>query len=121
MSIRILHRLGTGAVPARARARHSAVTTNLPADALVKLPQIIGDVGSGTPGLLPVSKSALYGLIRAGRFPQPVKPFHGCRGSFWRLGDVRSAIEKLLAEASTGTTIPPLQHKRAAAKEGTPC
>jgi len=46
-------------------------------------------------GLLPIGKSALYELIRNGKFPRPLKIG---RRSVWREADVAAAVERLTAE-----------------------
>ena len=78
-----------------ARQSYLPISDSQSRDTLIKLTQVIGDTRHGRPGLLHVSKSTLYRLIRIGRFPQPLKPFPGCRSSLWRLGDVLDAIREL--------------------------
>lgn len=58
--------------------------------ALLRKSQII----SGATPLLPVGNTAFYGLIKAGKFPQPRKIG---RASVWQAAEVFAAIEKLTA------------------------
>jgi len=55
-------------------------------------------VGRGK--LLPVSDATFYRLLRAGKFPQPIRVSE--RVSMWRASDVSAALEKL-AQASSKT------------------
>ena len=54
-------------------------------DALIRVSQLTGKPGK--PGLLGVSRSSLYRLLEAGKFPKPVRPMDGVVA--WRCGDVR--------------------------------
>ncbi|WP_297505660.1 hypothetical protein [Ferrovum sp.] len=107
----------------RKRARpqaHPAITAGMTPDARVKLPQIIGDATTvpPTPGLFPISKSQFYNLVRRGEMPAPSKPFPGCRESYWRLGDVLEAIQRLERAADGAPYETPLVRKRRAAAGG---
>lgn len=95
--------------PRRSRASYPAITAGLSPDARVKLPQIIGDPASDPPlpGIFPASKTKFYNLIREGYMPEPVKPFPGCKASYWILGDVLRAIRALEAGAQGASYTPP--------------
>ena len=54
-------------------------------DALLRVSQLTGKPGK--PGLLGVSRSSLYRLLEAGKFPKPVRPMDGVVA--WKAGDVR--------------------------------
>ena len=57
-------------------------------DALLRVSQLTSKPGK--PGLLGVSRSSLYRLLDAGKFPKPVRPLDGVVA--WRAGDVRQWI-----------------------------
>jgi predicted DNA-binding transcriptional regulator AlpA len=71
---------------------------NLPDTGFVRLPQIIGDRNANppVPPIIPVSRSAWWAGIKAGRYPKPVKL--GSRTSAWRVTDIRALIEQPAAE-----------------------
>ena len=102
--------------PQRQRLSYSAIPAGLTPDARVKLPQIIGDAKANPPlvGIFPTSKTQFYRLIRQGRFPAPLKPFPGCRASYWRYADVLEAIRRLEDEAIDVRYATPLMRKRRA-------
>ncbi|MDE2174171.1 MAG: hypothetical protein KGJ54_02630 [Betaproteobacteria bacterium] len=103
--------------PRRSRATYAPVTTDLTPDARIKLAQIIGDPKARPPipGVFPVGKTTLYKLMGLGLFPAPIKPFPGCRASYWRYGDVLDAVARLEAQTQGASYAPPLQRKRAEA------
>ena len=105
--------------PRRVRASFSPITAGLTPDARVKLPQIIGDPKADPPlpGIFPASSTQIYRLIGQGRFPAPIKPFPGCRASYWRYGDVLAAIRRLETEAQGARYTTPLMRKRRAAED----
>ena len=100
--------------PPRQRKVYSAIPDGLTPDARVRLPQIIGDAKADPPlvGIFPTSKTQVYRLIQQGRFPAPLKPFPGCRASYWRYGDVLAAIRHLESEAIDARYTTPLMRKR---------
>lgn len=102
--------------PRRARASYPAIAAGLTPDARIKLPQIIGDPKADPPlpGIFPASRTQIYRLIGQGRFPAPLKPFPGCRASYWRYGDVLAAIRRMEAETQGGHYATPLERKRCA-------
>ena len=59
----------------------------LPKEGFVRQSQIIGP---GNP--LPISKSAWWSGIAAGRYPQPLKL--GPRTTVWRVEEIRALIER---------------------------
>lgn len=71
-----------------------SVAQSLPSTGYVRLRQIIGDrkANPPIPAVIPVSRSAWWAGIKAGRFPRPVKPF-GPRTSVWRVSDIRALID----------------------------
>ena len=95
--------------PRRSRAIYPAVAAGLTPDARIKLAQIIGDPSADPPlpGIFPVSKSKYYSLIRTGDMPEPVKPFPGCKASYWVYGEVLAAIRELEAKAKGASYTPP--------------
>lgn len=64
-------------------------------DALLRVSQLTSKPGK--PGLLGVSRSSLYRMLEAGKFPKPVRPLDGVVA--WRVGDVRNWIKSLHGEA----------------------
>jgi predicted DNA-binding transcriptional regulator AlpA len=58
----------------------------LPADGLVRLREILRPVGP-----LPISKTAWWAGVAAGRFPQPVRLGPGIAA--WRVDEVRALYE----------------------------
>lgn len=67
------------------------MSTTLPEAGYVRLPQIIGNPKTGTPAIIPVSKSTWWDGIKKGRFPKPVKLSE--RTTAWRVEDIRALIE----------------------------
>lgn len=67
---------------------------DLPETGYVRLPQIIGNrrANPPIPPIIPVSKSAWWAGVRAGRFPQPVKL--GPRTTAWRVEDIRALVRQ---------------------------
>lgn len=67
----------------------------LPETGYLRLWQIIGrpatKVSPAVTALIPISRSALYASVAAGRFPKPVKL--GPRTTAWRVEDIRKFIE----------------------------
>lgn len=100
--------------PQRTRASYAPVASGLTPDARIKLPQIIGDPKADPPlpGIFPASRSQLYRLIGQGLFPAPLKPFPGCRASYWRYGEVLAAIRRMEESAQGAQYATPLTRKR---------
>jgi len=59
---------------------------------LLRLPQIIGSKKRGIDPMIPISRSAWYDGVKAGRFPKPVKL--SARVSAWRADEILALIEK---------------------------
>lgn len=59
---------------------------------LFRLPQIIGCKKAGIEPLIPISRSAWYDGVKAGRFPSPVKL--SARVVAWRADEILALIEK---------------------------
>ena len=76
---------GAQRVPQR-QNRSPMSTETLNDDALLRVSQLTSKPGK--PGLLGVSRSSLYRLLEAGKFPKPVRPLDGVVA--WRAGDVRN-------------------------------
>ncbi len=72
---------------------NSSPVTGIPLTGFLRLPQIIGDPKNNIPALVPVSKTAWYDGIRAGRYPAPVKLSPRC--SAWRVEDIRRLIDEV--------------------------
>jgi prophage regulatory protein len=62
----------------------------LPNIGYLRLPQIIGDSKKGIPALIPISKSAWWAGIKAGRYPAGVKL--GPRTTAWTVESIRALI-----------------------------
>ena len=69
------------------------MTQRHPAEALLRLSQILGDPRTvpPTPPLVPVSRSTWWAGVASGRFPKPIKL--GPRLPVWRLSDILALIE----------------------------
>lgn len=104
--------------PKRSRASYAPVAPGLTPDARIKIVQIIGDAKAEPPipGIFPASKTQLYRLIQQEKFPPPIKPFPGCRASYWRYGDVLAAIRRLENESKGAQYTTPLTRKRRGAE-----
>ena len=70
-----------------------SVSENNSLDPLLRLTDIIGDPKADPPkkSLIPVSKSTIYRLVAARRFPAPIKPSPSI--SLWSNDAVKSAIK----------------------------
>ncbi|RAS17579.1 AlpA family transcriptional regulator [Microvirgula sp. AG722] len=64
----------------------------LPQTGYVRLPLLVGDTKSGTPGVLPFSASTLWRRVREGTFPAPVKLSE--RVTCWRAEAVRQWLDE---------------------------
>lgn len=60
----------------------------LPESGFLRLPQIIGDAKRGIPAIIPVSKSAWWAGVKAGRYPSSVKL--GPRTTVWPVEAIRA-------------------------------
>jgi predicted DNA-binding transcriptional regulator AlpA len=69
-------------------------TNSQPVDPLLRFPDVFGDRRRGIPGLIPMSKSKAYDMIKKGLLPQPV---HIGRNSFFRLSTIQQVIDKAAA------------------------
>ena len=100
----------------KTRTQYAPIAAGLAPEARIKLAQIVGDPKTDPPipGIFPVGKTTLYNLIRRGQFPAPIKPFPGCRASYWIYGDVLAAIKRLEAGNAGASYATPLMRKRAA-------
>lgn len=67
-----------------AQLKFSTLQAQLPATGFIRQGQLIGQ--DGLPGLLPVSASTLWRLVRKGQFPAPVKL--SANVTAWRAEDV---------------------------------
>jgi predicted DNA-binding transcriptional regulator AlpA len=63
----------------------------LPESGLVRISQILGDKKKGIAPIIPVSKSAWWAGVKAGRYPASVKL--GERTTCWRVEDIRALIQ----------------------------
>lgn len=72
--------------PSTSSTKRPLMTTNLHPDALVRIRQIVGDPSRGIPALIPISRTAFYAAVQAGKIPRPTKL--GARTALWRLADV---------------------------------
>jgi hypothetical protein len=70
-----------------------SVSENNSSNSWLRLTDIIGDRSANPPtkGLIPVSKSTIYRLVAAGRFPAPIKPSSSI--SLWSNDAVKVALE----------------------------
>lgn len=65
----------------------------LPETGFIRIGQIIGNPKATPPipPLIPISKSKLWGDIKAGKFPKPIKL--GARCTAWKVEHIRAYIE----------------------------
>jgi prophage regulatory protein len=67
----------------------------LPETGYLRLPQILGDPKANIPALIPISKSAWWAGIKAGRYPKGVHL--GPRTTAWSVEDIRALIANTTA------------------------
>jgi prophage regulatory protein len=60
------------------------------ADTYLRLPQIVNNPKTGTPGLLAISRSFFLDQVKKGRFPKPIKL--SPRVSVWKRSDIEAII-----------------------------
>lgn len=65
--------------------------SGIPAEGFMRLRQILGD--EDNPPIIPVSSSAWWDGVKAGRYPAPVKI--GPRTTAWDARAIRALVEKL--------------------------
>jgi predicted DNA-binding transcriptional regulator AlpA len=65
----------------------------LPETGYLRLPQILGNPKANIPALIPISKSAWWAGIKAGRYPKGVHL--GPRTTAWAVKDIRTLIESV--------------------------
>lgn len=63
----------------------------LPSAGFLRLNQILGDPRTGSPPLLPISKSSWWAGIKTGRYPKGVKL--GPNTTAWPVESIRALIE----------------------------
>lgn len=68
------------------------MSVSLPETGYVRLPQIIGNPKTGTPAIIPVSKSTWWKGVAEGRYPKSVKLSE--RTTAWRVEDIRTLLER---------------------------
>lgn len=66
-------------------------------DRLIRISEIVGSDKKGITPRVPVCTSGLYSLIRAGKFPAPVKVG---RTSMWWLSDVERFMDSIRRDAA---------------------
>jgi prophage regulatory protein len=59
-------------------------------DRLLRIKDICGDKSSGVRGYLPISKSAWWAGVAAGKYPSPIKL--GARTTCWRESEILALI-----------------------------
>lgn len=65
---------------------------HLPDSAFVRLSQLVGNPNTGSLGILHLSRTTLWRMVRDERFPSPVHISSGITA--WRVADVRKWQEK---------------------------
>ncbi len=69
-------------------------TVAVPLTGYLRLPQIIGDPKTGTPGIIPISKSTWWNKCKTDpTWPQPVKLSARCTA--WLAADVLALVNRL--------------------------
>lgn len=71
------------------KMRRSLMPTAVPAEGLIRLPQVLS--------IFPVSRSTWWAGVKTGRFPEPVRL--GPRTVAWRVCDIRTLIAETEAES----------------------
>lgn len=66
--------------------------STLPTTGFLRLADIIGNPKTGTPAIIPVSRTTWLSGVRSGRYPRPTKAL-GERITAWRVEDIRALIE----------------------------
>lgn len=64
----------------------------IPDEGLARLWQIVGSKKHGIQPVIPVSKSAWWDGVKAGRFPKPLKL--SPRVTVWRWADIRKLLDQ---------------------------
>jgi len=64
--------------------------SNLPNTGLISLREILGDVASKTPAIIPVSRTTWWRGIKSGIYPQGIKI--SARRTAWRAEDIQALI-----------------------------
>ena len=62
----------------------------IPTTGYLRLRQIIGDPKSGTPALIPVSRSTWWKGVQNGRYPKSIKISERCTA--WKASDINRLI-----------------------------
>jgi prophage regulatory protein len=62
-------------------------------DRYIRLKEIIGDRKTGQQGIVQISRSHLWDLVKAGKFPKPFKLSAKC--TVWRLSEVMRFLESI--------------------------
>lgn len=68
----------------------------LPSTGFLRLRQIVGDQKTGTPAIIPVSKSTWWAGVKTGRYPAPVKLSERCTA--WRVEEIRTLLNSMAVE-----------------------
>lgn len=66
---------------------------HLSESALLRLPQIVGDIKRGISPLVPISRSGWWAGVKEGKFPKPVRISPRCVA--WRASDIAALLERL--------------------------
>lgn len=67
-----------------------------PPTGFLRLRQIVGDAKTGTPAIIPVSKSTWWAGVKTGRYPAPCKLSQRCTA--WRVEDIRALLDSMAVE-----------------------
>ncbi len=73
-----------------------SVNNPLPSTGFLRLTQVIGCPKQGIPALIPVSQTAWYAGIRAGKYPKPIKLNE--RTAAYKVEDIKALIERLSSQ-----------------------
>lgn len=77
------------------------MASELPSTGFLRVADIIGNPKTGTPAIIPVSRTTWLTGVRTGRYPQPTKAL-GKRITAWRVEDIRALIEGAAPVQATG-------------------
>lgn len=72
--------------------------TPFPPTGFLRLAQIVGNPKTGTPPIIPVSKTTWWQGVKSGRYPKPIKLSKRCTG--WRVSEILGLLESMAKEVA---------------------
>lgn len=65
----------------------------------IRLKELIGNRKAGEIGIVQISRSHLFDLVKAGRFPKPIKLSEKC--TVWKLSEIMQFLDSIAQQQST--------------------